>query len=231
VLAINIRKTIWIGFLLSGTVVYAIDLFVVWADGTVFADDSTADDIIGFEAIYFLSLACLLIWRLFVNRRAAIKPLLALTLTGAVIYFLTAPIQKIAFEYYIYPEQKFLSKHCHPIPFQQDGRTFYLGVCDVVFVDGGQNDFSFVYDTSGDVANDEDEKESTHRRDRIEWVNAMRRFFNDDPNEQFEIGAFYTREIYKNFYTVKFDDEFGEGFTLKYGPPPPNPKNPFPPIF
>ncbi len=124
-----------------------------------------------------------------------------------------------------------MQDHCHPVHFNQDGKNYLFGLCDLKIDKDGQSNFTFLYDASGDAAIDIDTQTQSGRRDRKEWVSAIRKIFSDDPNETFEIADFWVYHIVGDFYFVNFDDADAEGFIREYGLPPENPKNPYPSIF
>jgi len=127
---------------------------------------------------------------------------------------------------YAFPHGSYIENHCHPVSFTQDGSAYAFGVCDMTLNSYGQPAFSFVYDTSGDLRyNSFDEKVP-----RRELADAVRSFFNDDPNEPFEYADFSATPLPNGFYIVTFESQDVAGFTRAYGRPPPNPKNPYTPM-
>jgi hypothetical protein len=133
-----------------------------------------------------------------------------------------------SFADYIKPEPAYVQKHCAPINFVQDGKTYSFGVCDLIMDNSGQmSDFSFIYDSSGDVGNYDD----LSKDDKIIFRDTVRKYFSDNPNEQFENAYFIATRYYQNFYYVSFDAADAEGFVRDFGRPPENSKNPYPPMF
>jgi len=132
-----------------------------------------------------------------------------------------------SFESYIRSEPVYAKKHCAPINFNQDGRTYSLGFCHLVMAKDGTVDFDLVYDTSGDVGR----YDQLTRTDKIIFANAVRRYFDDDPNEAFEYADFTGYHYDLDFYGVWFDDANAEGFTAAFGEPPADPRNRYKPIF
>lgn len=141
---------------------------------------------------------------------------------------LNTPLDLTDFAYFINPEAAYVQKHCSPIDFTQDGKKYLFGVCDLVMDSSGQtDDFSFVYDTSGDVGN----YYTLSKNEKMIFVNVVRKYFDDDPNEQFENADFTATDYYKNFFEIDFDAANAEGFVRDFGRPPQNPRNPYPPMY
>ncbi len=137
-------------------------------------------------------------------------------------------LQLEGFADFIRPESAYVQKHCPPINFVQDGKTYSFGICDLVMDSSGQiDDFSFVYDTSHDVGN----YARLSGTDKIVFINVVRKYFSDDPNEQFENADFTATRYYHDFFEIVFDDANAEGFVRDFGMPPENPKNPYPPMY
>lgn len=91
----------------------------------------------------------------------------------------------------------------------------------------GSADFSYIYDTSGDV----DNYNNLSAANRAIFVQTVRKYFNDDPNEGFEYADFASRRYYQNFYSIMYNQAENEGFTAAYGRPPKNFKSPYEPFF
>lgn len=131
------------------------------------------------------------------------------------------------FSAFINPEAAYVQKHCAPMDFVQDGKVYSLGICNLQMDSSGQiDDFSYIYDTSRDIIN----YNNLTKNNKIIFVNTVRKYFNDNPNEQFESADFTATQYYQNFFDVNFDDANAEGFYRDYGKPPENTKNPYPPM-
>lgn len=79
---------------------------------------------------------------------------------------------------------------------------------------------------SGDVGN----YYNLSDKNKIIFVSVVRKYFNDNPNEQFESADFSAKRFYQNFFDISFDDADAEGFYRDFGKPPENQKNPYPPM-
>ncbi len=219
------RPAFWI-FLASGPIIYFTDDFFYWLNETYFYL------VILFLILYYLVLIAFFLIKLLKGKqfhRLIFLNLLFFTIVLA--SNIPDYISGLGFRWYIHLESKYVKDHCHPVHFNQDGKTYRLGLCDLKIDKDGQSNFTFLYDTSGDAAMDIDTQTKSGRRDRKEWVSAIRQIFNDDPNETFEIADFWVYHIDGDFYFVNFDDADAEGFIREYGLPPENPKNPYPSIF
>lgn len=209
----------WI-FLASGPTVYFLDQFFDWLNETYW-----------YETVFFVVCYFFVLIVFFLDRWLNRKQFHLVTFSAVVFFTLALEtnlphfVYILGFRWYIHPAASYVKNHCHPIQFQQDKKTYLLGLCDLKIDETGQSNFIFLYDTSGDAAQDNDFQGQSGRRDRKEWVAAIRRIFNDDPNEIFEIADFYTIHIYGDFYWAAFDEASTEGFTKEYGPPPYNPRN------
>jgi hypothetical protein len=130
---------------------------------------------------------------------------------------------------YTFPASRYAAQHCHPIEFLQAGKIYQFGVCDLYLDPDGQMSFEgeIIYDTSGDT---EKYSETASRYPKA-YVDAVRKFFHDDPNEAFDVADFQAAPIYGGFYMVNFIPENAAGFTGEYGPPPSDKMNIFKPIF
>jgi len=214
------------GFLLSSPALALVLRFFAWPN--VYPDYVT-DSFFGYVAFSLL----VMFIRLIRNPIGQIVPVIVVAGAVFIMAELAPFVSWLGFEFCVYPMASYIKNHCNPVGFKQDGKTYFVGLCDLhVYPDnGGQLDFAFFYDTSGDIMNDEDAKAVNHSRDRREWVNAIRAATEDNPNEPFEIADFSAEKLYYNFYEVSFEDQNAEGFTKEYGPPPSNPKNPYPPMF
>ncbi len=182
--------------------------------------------------VYFPLLIVVIIVCLFVKRKAIFAPLfiLALIISEFSFGFVRAFVVAMEFWTFNFPAATDVENYCHPVKFMQDGNIYKFGVCgDEVPDEDGQTGFGpeIVYDTSGDIAY------STYsfsgdgqifKPERKEFVDAVRKFYNDDPEEAFEVADFQTTPIYGHFYVVVTDD-VGGGFTDTYGPPPYDKKN------
>jgi hypothetical protein len=166
---------------------------------------------------------------IFVAPWRAIVPFLLFT-AGAVMTF--SPLGDIlsvkSFADYIKPETVYVKKHCAPVDFVQDGKTYWFGACDLKLDNTGQvSDLTFYYDTSGDLEN----YDSLPVKDKQVFVSVVRKYFRDDPNEPFEHAYYTTTRFYRDFFDINFADEDAGGFTSDFGMPPKDPKNPYAPIF
>jgi len=128
-----------------------------------------------------------------------------------------------------FPTSRYVTQDCHPIAFQQAGRPYRFGVCDLILDPNGQMNFEgeIVYDTSGDTAR----YSETASRYPKAYVDAVRKFFHNDPNEAFDVADFQATPIFGSFYLVNFLPEDAAGFTADYGPPPSDKMNIFKPMF
>lgn len=223
----QVRKPVWMGFLLSNEALWIVLSFFNWPY-------SEPDDVLYAYIAYFVLTVLVLLVRLCRDPLGQIVPLLIFILVSFFTAVALPFVNLLGFEYCMYPEKRFIRNHCRPVSFEQDKKTYFVGLCDVrVYPDSrGQLDFAFLYDTSGDVLNDEYAKYANHALDRREWVDAIRKGLNDNPNEPFEFTDFSAYWIDHDFYKVTFDpDANALGFTEEYGPPPYNPKNPYHSIF
>lgn len=125
------------------------------------------------------------------------------------------------------PEAAYVKKHCNPMNFVQDGKTYTLGICDLVINHNGLVDFNLIYDTSGDIGNFNNLSPTNQKT----FAMAIRKSFNDDPNEDFEIADFTAPRYHRDFFWTDFDGSDTEGFRRAYGPPPKNSQSPYPFIF
>jgi len=147
--------------------------------------------------------------------RAPRKIALPVILTAMNYALLFSPLQQKleigGFAAYISPEPKFIRDHCGPISFVQDGKTYALGVCDL----SPDDDFTWIYDTSGDIAN----YDRLSPGNRKLFAMTLRKYFNNDPNDPFEGADFTADRYYGDFYEIIFDDADAEGFSRDYGLP------------
>ena len=224
---------LWIGFLLSGPVLCIVVSFVIACTGNCFCGDGSLPPIsyaFWYAPPYYLALTGLTFWGFFKSWRLAVT-----SSTTMVVSFLSVLLSlrmaiAVGFLFHVLPERRFLERYCHPRSFVQDGKVYYLGMCDLQYYDkAGDTWFSYVYDTSKDIENDQKAKYANRTKDRREFVNAIRAYVNDDPNNHFEFADFYARYIYGDLYEVEFNDATAQGFTNEYGPPPPNQRNPYTP--
>ncbi len=209
---------LWGIFYLSGPVALLHMDFYQWRDGihTLWAD---------YTYIYLIGLILLTIECFLTKKSEAILPFfIGIVLISYWYSSGPAKISALGFVSHIQPEKEYIKNRCHPFEFMQDGKKFLLGFCDAETDSSGNLDSLLVYDTSGDIENDQYEKGLYHRLDRKEWVNAIRKFCKSDPYQLFERQPFYTDKIYGDFYNVSFGDFGNQGFTGEYGPPPDDPE-------
>ncbi len=161
--------------------------------------------------------------------RRAIVPFLLFSASATLIFSPLGDILTVkSFADHSKPEAAYVKKHCAPVDFVQDGKTYWFGACDLKLDATGQiADLTFYYDTSGDLKN----YDSLSKADKQIFAAAVREHFNDDPNEPFEHAYFTAIHFYRNFYDIDFIDEDAGGFTSDFGPPPENSKNPYSPLF
>jgi hypothetical protein len=215
-------RVLWWLFLVSSPLAFFVSGFFGWPDQ---ANRSIA--CANFYALfYYIILISVFLYKLVAKKTFIFSIPIGLFSYAWLLYHgMFSALIGCGFGWYIHPEAVYVKQHCHPIPFKQDGKTYLLGLCNLQIDSDGQSQFSYIYDTSGDAANATDFQNKTGRKDRIEFVNAIRSIFNDDPNEQFEFANFSTTHIYSKFYFVAFDESDAAGFTLEYGIPPLNCKN------
>ena len=186
-------------------------------------------------ALFYFTMILLFIFYAAIRDRRLLQNLLFKKFLVWFIFFLifiSEDAVRAGFAVAVYPEEKFLGQHCRLVTFTQDQKLFRLGMCNLSFVDqNGQTDFSLMYDESGDIRNDAKRKEHNHSLDRKEWVDAVRKIVNHDPNQLFEITSFYSERVFGDFYTVSFSDVLGSGFSKEYGPPPSDPQNHYKSLF
>jgi hypothetical protein len=211
----------WVAYCLSGPLIWTWSLLSHWPPDYSGRPDPMLTYLDWHETITGLSAVGLLFWRW----RLAIPAAVAYGLVYMLLYTSVGDwVNDVGFAYYIYPKDRFLQTHCHPIEFRQDGKTYRLGLCNLSFTADGQSGFDFVYDTSGDVNRFHDLSQG----EKLDFVHAVRAFVHDDPNEIFEISDFHSTSLCCDFYDLYFDDTDSEGFEPVYGPPPNNPQNPYP---
>jgi hypothetical protein len=222
----ELRKPVWMGFLLSSPALALVLAFFAWPEPL---PNALFNSFLGYVAFSFLVMLISLIR----NPIGQIVPVIVVAGAVSIMAELLPFVNWLGFQFCVYPMASYIKNHCNPVGFKQDGKTYFVGLCDMSIDpdSDGQIDFAFLYDTSGDILNDADAKALNHSLDRREWVNAIRAATNDDPNELFEFANFWTDRLYNSFYEVTFDDDQEQGFTKEYGPPPSNPKNPYPPMF
>jgi len=223
----ELRKPVWMGFLLSSPTLALVLAFFAWPEPL---PNALFNSFLGYVAFSFL----VMLIRLIRNPIGQIVPVIVVAGAVFIVAELLPFVNWLGFQFCVYPMASYIKNHCNPVGFKQDGKTYFVGLCDVhVDPDSeGQLYFAFLYDTSGDILNDEDAKAVNHSLDRREWVNAIRAATKNNPNEPFEFADFSAENLDYNFYEVTFDDgEDAGGFTKEYGPPPFDPKNPYPSIF
>ncbi len=158
----------------------------------------------------------------------AILPALLLLLDGQLIFSpLNDRLEVKSFADFAKPTAAYVEKYCAPMDFVQDGKTYTLGICNLIIDHKGLVDFDLIYDTSGDIGN----YDRLSPADKYTFVEAMRKYFNDDPNEDFEIADFTAPRYYGEFFWPTFDGFDTEGFRKAYGPPPKNSKGNYPFVF
>jgi len=223
-------RFVWLAFLFYCPTVILVSATFGWAFPYFSSDDFTSSGLqIWFEISVLASWVCALITTLFhlFRPRKMILPA-AILLAPLVMIMLSGPLKDAALALYIWPEASFVKKHCAPIKFVQDGRSYKFGVCDMKMDSTGQiADFSFVYDTSGDIG----KFGQLSKNDEIAFIDVVRQFFRDDPNEQFENADFTASSYGSDFYAISFQDANAEGFVKIVGVPPANRNNPYPPMF
>lgn len=218
---------LWGLFLVYGPVA----LFIcVWFRWPFLALNRNLLAYIGYPAL--ASWLCALVTVIVLLFRAPLKailPALIFLLNWSLTFSpLNALLEVKGFATYSTPTAAYVEKHCAPMEFVQDGKTYTLGICNLIIDHKGLVDFDLIYDTSGDIGN----YNSLNPTDKYTFAEAMRKYFNDDPNEDFEIGDFTAPRYYGDFYMPSFDDEYDtEGFRKAYGPPPKNPKGNYPFVF
>jgi hypothetical protein len=219
----QLRKPVWMGFLLVNPILLIVIVFFFWPERW--------SDTFSYLCCCYGGLSLvILLFRFIRHPLEQVLPMITVFAVTAITCFLLPVINWLGFEWYVFPEHEFVEKHCHPVSFVQDARTYFVGLCDLKFYpnNGYQVGFTLLYDTSGDALNDEDQKEENHTLDRREWVDALRLVMKDDPNTEFEWADFYTVPDFDNFYSISFDSSQVNGFTKEYGPPPKGQQHPYP---
>lgn len=220
----TLLTVLWAVFLCSGPAIWAWCLFSHWPPDYSDGPDPLVDYLDWVQTIAGFSAIGLVFWRW----RRAILPattwvLTYLLINSSVGYW----VSDAGFLYYIYPRAAYVRSHCQPMDFAQDGKTYQLGMCNLSIDKTGQIDFDFVYDTSGDTGR----FDKLNGTDRRVFVNTVRKYFNNDPNEAFEVTNFTSACYGGDFYQLGFDDGDSGGFEPVYGRVPADPKNPYPRMF
>jgi len=219
-LKILINTLFWI-CLISGPAATICRWFSIWS----YPDYQ--DNLSDFFRDYLNALPIFTIAIFFVRKRAAILPFLFYIFSNLICF---SPLwdftSSLGFRFHIGPVDAYIQQHCHPESFEQDGKQYYIGFCDLDIDPTGEFSSPVVmYDTSGDVRNDYDLNTDAHVKDRREWVNAIRKYLHDDVNDDFELWPFHTTHLWGPLYEVWSDDSPGGGFSFEYGFPPYNKEN------
>ena len=212
----------WKIFYLLPPILYSGGIFFSW-----YIHPSDADlpfSILSFIAIYAVvlllrTIVCFAIDMLLVAEAftfSVVSTMLLIITTGS-----TKTIFAAGLAFYVFPQDNYVVKHCQTTQFEQDGSSYIVGLCDAAYIQNTTDiGYVVIYDTSGDVMNFQDGKDTNHSLDSREWVRAVR---NDSAlhggTSLFEITNFHSSRIYGDFYLVVFDDGDRAGFTPEYGWP------------